>query len=905
MNWLYIKGFFIYKKSFKLKQSILFRWVVCLLTLLAILSCTVEDNHGTSETENTFISFEGLKLRSGSTHQGDDEDYIVQTFRIIAFDGGGQCVSNTHYNAMQNDVIQHPINIGTYTFVFLANEPDITAIKTQLDNITDYNDLDDIAYPASAFTSTTLIPMMQEIQNVEVLTKGAAKINGVSVSTPIQLNLDRIGARVDVLLKAVEDLDAIFTGVTFSNLPDKVPLTANYTGTINRNLTRSFTLAGESEYFSDTTVIESGIVWAKNVARIIVPSNEFSPVNNKNNAMVFTVNLNGKYNPYCELKIGSTDYSIPRNTKLDLLGTVKMPLEVNIKAAPWVESNNNWTPDNRILNVSQIEAKITDFNGVRISFSSNMPKVRVLPDVYVGDVGTVTDITNNIFNDLAITDGTNNTTRFSYDPTTGSGYMDVLVDAINSPGNYTYRLVLSAEDEHGGNQLQREIKIKVTQNGTRPGFGAWVERYVGAFYRNNEVGERVITGQHFVGYPWVATVESGSDFITLSTTPCFDPNIGTNNPGDPELFPVAANQYKNENGTAINGKGRIYFRIGLKSKHTGSSPRYGVIKIDYYHSTTWKKTDRIYIRQGEEADYVLRPGDPIPSNSPIGGQPRSAARKFSPYNLTAPALKNGNDIVYQQVGVNGAVFVDYPSQAGAYFQWGFLKESPAFADSVRLAFHPTKTVNLKDWPSSNFTSSPIWDPPSGYAYKNTCEVCPNGYYRPSDGYTDQKAFNGNYTAAAGSPDPSGDYSQQIVHSTFRVSLLQVPLAGNGNLTYPPSQQLPGTLLGYYADGFFDRRPIDISIKAVSTTNADIAFAGVLYYNSSTNASLFLPSSGRRNNNTARLEYRSNAGYFWSSSTGPWYPTIRYGVWGFESGYWQTQPVVSLGSFGLSIRCVTD
>lgn len=894
---------------FELRQNKLYKLGIYILSIVFLLSCTFEENQLAVETENTFISFEGLNLRSGSTHQGDAEDYIVQTFRILAFDGSGQCVSNTHYNAMQNEIIQLPIDLGIYTFVFLANEPNIVSIKTQLDNISAYTDLDGIAYPESSFLSDVLIPMMQEIKNVEILTGGAAKINGTSVSTPIKLELDRVGARVDVTLKAVEDLDAIFTGVTFSNIPDKVPLTANYTGTINRNITRTFTLAANSEYFSDTTIVESGIVWAKRVARIIAPSNEFSPISDKTKAVVFTVNLDGKYNPYCELKIGTNDYTVPRNTKLDLVGTVKMPLDMNIKASPWIESNNTWTPDNRILNVSQIEAEITDFNGVRISFSSNMPKVRILPEVYVGDIGTVTDVTNNIFNDLAITDATNNTTRFSYNPVTGSGYMDVLVDGINSPGNYVYRLILSAEDENGNNQLQREIKVKITQNGTRPGFGAWEERYVGLFYRNNEIGERVITGQHLLGYPWVATVESGSDFIVLSTTPCFDPDIGTNNPGDPELFPVTGNQFKNENGTTINGKGRIYFRVGLKSTHTGA-PRYGVIKIDYYPSTSWKKTDRIYVRQGEEADYIWRPGDAI-SAGPISGQPRSAARKFSPYNLTAPGLKNGSNITHQQVGVNGAVFVDYPTQTGAYFQWGFLKEDPAFEDSVRLAFHPTATISLNDWPLKNFAASPTWDPPSGYAYKTECEVCPNGYYRPSDGYTDQKAFNGPYPTIENSPDPAGDYSQQVVNSTFRVSLFQVPQAGNGfagtgiDPTYPLSRELPGTLLGYYADGFFDRRPIDASIKAVSTTNANIAFVGVLYYNLNTNASFFLPSAGRRNNNTAKLEYRSNAGYYWTSSTAPWFPTVRYGVWGFESSYWKMQAVSSLGSFGFSIRCVTD
>ena len=916
MNWLHIRGFFIFKKSFKLKQSVLFRWIGCLLTFFTILSCTVEENHGTSETNNTFISFDGLKLRSGSTHQGNSDDYIVETFRILAFNGGGECVSNTRYSAILNEVIQHPIDLGTYNFVFLANEPNIPSLTLKLDNLFSYNELNDVAYPESAFASDEIIPMIQEIKNVEILSGGGAKIDGVAVSTPIPLKLDRIGARIDVTLKAVEDLDAIFTGVTFSNMPDKVPLTANYNGTINRNVTRTFTLAGDNEYFSDTTVAESGIVWAKNIARIIVPANEFSPVSNKGDATVFTVNMDGKYNPYCELKIATGDYSLPRNTKLDLIATVKMPLEVNIKASPWEESNNNWTPDSRILNVSQIEAAITDFNGVRISFSSNMPKVRVLPVVYVGDVGATTDVTNTVFNDLAITDGTNSTSRFSYDPATGSGYMDVLVDGINAIGNYTYRLILSAEDENGNNQLQREIKVKIAQYGQRYEYLPWERLHVGVFFRNSEKGERIISGQHNSEFAWEAWVDSGSDFITLSSTPSFDPGIGTDNPGDPELFPVIVNQYKNENGTSVSGKGRIYLRVGAKGANTGM-PRYGVIKIRYQLSNDgWWDTNTIYVRQGEEPDYVWGPQDPITAGV-LSGQPRTAARKFSPYNITAPALKNGGTGKFYQLSLKGGVFVDYPTQGGAHFQWGIATDAAAsiFNNFIRRAYNPAAVLDPDtEWSDTYFNSSPVWDPPTGTAYKDVCEVCPGSYYRPSDGPTNAKAFNGPYPAITNSPDPPKDGSLEIESSNFRVSLLELPERGNGysetgvDRTYPYTGVIEGsTSLGYYSDGFFDRRPIKdlANLKAVSTGNANVAYIGLLFFNPNTNASLFFPLAGRRSNENGGLLDANSSGYYWSSSSAPWYKNTNYGVWGFETNYWDLKSISYLATHGFSMRCAID
>src|SRR5699024_6493486 len=126
---------------------------------------------------------------------------------------------------------------------------------------------------------------------------------------------------VDVVLEAVaalDNFDDAFTGVTFSGIPNLVPLTANYNGTpVERSTTRTFTR--DKSYFSDTIPAVEGATWAKKITRIILPSNELDTKDDKNKAIVFTVNLKDKYNPSCELKIASdpVDYSLPNNTKLD------------------------------------------------------------------------------------------------------------------------------------------------------------------------------------------------------------------------------------------------------------------------------------------------------------------------------------------------------------------------------------------------------------------------------------------------------------------------------------------------------------------------------------------------------------------------------------------------------------
>lgn len=341
-------------------------------------------------------------------------------------------------------------------------------------------------------------------------------------------------------------------------------------------------------------------------------------------------------------------------------------------------------------------------------------------------------------------------------------------------------------------------------------------------------------------------------------------------------------------------------------------PRYGVIEVRHHPTgESWDDVDYIYVRQGEEADYIYEPveADRI-TGGVLSGYKRDYARKFSPYNLTAQAFKDGSTQPFVQIPVNGAVFVDYPSQTGAYFQWGMSPTAPNYATNIRRAYHPTMQ-NASNLNPGYFTTDALWNPASGYAYKTDCETCPGSYYRPSDGRTDSVSFNGRYDIFLDSLDKEGDYWWQIEYSNFRVSLLREPPAGNGyrewgvfDPTLFPMSEVYGTLPGYYADGFFDRRPINAVARAVSTDNANIAYRGTLFFNPRTNASLFIPASGRIETGEG-LKYEGETGYLWSSSVAPKYPALKYGVWGFQAGYWNLAPVSSVGSFGHSIRCVID
>nr|WP_129729701.1 hypothetical protein [Parabacteroides goldsteinii] len=927
--------------------------LACLL-LLAVFSSCMDETLVNNNTKGTFLSISGIGLQS-STHPGTPEDYFVSTLRILAFDKvTNLCVSNVKYSESQwtNNEVQHPISPGTYNFVFLANEPIESYISSALDAISVYEDLDDMAYPADAFASNRNIPMMQEIKNVKVLSKGAGvEVNGGSVVSELELKLNRQGIRVDVLLKADGDFEDEFKGVTFSNIPDKVALTSNYTGSIGRGVIRKFVKADNASYFSDTTI--AGVTWGKKISRIILPASEPVSSTDKSEAVVFTLNMETKYSPSSELAISpepAVNYSLPKNTKLDFTGTIKDMLLVNIVASEW---NNNWTgweiPGNRVLNVSNSRVSITDFNGARISFKSNMPYVLV--DETVVDQSTGNNLqTSEVFNVLSYRSDDNNLNkneRFSYDPATGDGYMDILLDQPNVVGTKTYTLTLIGTDNYWDktNLIKKTIDVTVSQYGERFAFGAkndesWYDPYVGAFFRNEEKGERVITGNRWgVSDAWTARVVEGSDFILLSTTPSFDPNIGTDNPGDPEKYPVTLNQYQGELGGAVKGRGRVYFRIGLtETRAKGTAPRYGVVEVTYAHGSK-SFTTPIYVRQGEEPDYLMRGGG-LSGSSGYGA-------KFSPYNLTVAAFKNNPNTTSTFSSVNKTNlatevdFVKYPTQAGAHFQWGL-----PIANEVigRRAYHPTNKNmgnslpwSISGWPGNQYfiqeTSFSFWRPSSGVKYENYYEICPPGYFRPTDGPLDQRAVNST--------------DDQVYMSDWRMSLFQSPMKGDAswNTVNQPFEQankpvlynpvpLEEILYGYYADGFFDRRPVmerDMVIgtsrdpntgsvpqgatkkyKGVSLDNADAAYRGVLIFNKNTNASLFLPAAGRRWYMDGSLEYAGETGYYWSSSVAPGWADTSGGVqngnpygnmWNFEFNFEATKPISTSHLFGNTIRCV--
>lgn len=260
---------------------------------------------------------------------------------------------------------------------------------------------------------------------------------------------------------------------------------------------------------------------------------------------------------------------------------------------------------------------------------------------------------------------------------------------------------------------------------------------------------------------------------------------------------------------------------------------------------------------------------------------------------------------------------------------------------------------LPVWGTAPIPAEDIYD----YGYKEIFETCPDGYHRPSDGYIDRIAYNGPYP---NNIDQDGDhvivkantnkdviktvltdYSVEIAFSELRQSLFKNPLSGDAGLNeniggYDGSPEVGGIkvdryqnfwqgrtdvdeaqehitfLIGFYADGFFDRRPIKMGSAdgsypyCVSSGNAQAAYLGILVYNEANNASVFFPSAGRRQNKDSSLEFAGQTGYYHTASIAASSAEDPHAVWSMSLGKWPNPGLMyQLPTFGQSIRCVRD
>ena len=559
-----------------------------------------------------------------------------------------------------------------------------------------------------------------------------------------------------------------------------------------------------------------------------------------------------------------------------------------VAPVPWDNTTVEADVKNRILNVSRIEANVYDGATTRIHFWSNQPKESVYvllkgnldsndgskkPTGAEYDVNTVFQLLGGKTGEVgSAADHTAYNlyyTGFTGTTSSGEGYIDV-VHASNHtdlPHTDNFRHIwLTASGLTRNIRLNSQFKATTV---TIP--------YVGTFHRWNQRGERILQWKDprlSDTDSWTASVvdenNTGRDvLIDRFASPYYDTGeLYTSNPipaaaGDPELAPVT-NLSKTVKGVGP----RIYLRVGWNSNAGTDRTKTRYARIQISKDTDNSLLTTLYLRQGEEADFVM----------PYKANERDFAMKFSPFNLTATQIQSG---ALQVDVINNdrlnARFTDYPTQAGAHFQW-------ANATYPRRAYSPiSPTTAPPNWDVNVPPALNYWAP-----IKSNHESCPPGYRRPGDG---------SITENSGST---------VEGSEMRQSLWYIPQSGNNN------NNIENSVWGYYADGYFDRRiitdPIVIEtgnrnlLTAVSANNVRAAYIGRLFFNPGNSASLFFPAAGARPSDSGELQ---SLGLF-----GDYLTTANPNSATSDRNYMITSPTEAMMSSGKatyahSIRCVRD
>ncbi len=791
----------------------------------------------------------------------NDPDYNVSGLRVMAFAPDGTIKSNVCYDDSQlgdAPFVRHRIYPGTYDFVIIANEPttetvpELQTVSRKLWNVTTKSELAGIDIPGAMFSCDLDIPMIGTVNAVTVL-PGNGGVTGPNVVKNSETGywtvpLDRLAVRVDMLLLSENDLTDEFLGVTFSNLPTHVPLLGGVWSGAHTG-SRSFTVEDDPASFSNTVTTEEldGKEWGMKVVRVILPSYLFesgTEEQNKARALNITLNMDGTDLPGTMVATERPDLTYPKNSHIEITGKV--------------DYAGGYTYTANVVPWNQIGISARD--GVYYLYVSTGK----LEYAYTQSSKDLTLTTNyqgwraKVYSDAACTNDITTTGWVTITPSSSAASVPGGTTVNITAADNTNKPTRTAYIKFTAGRMATIVEVAQADNPPAvdpvPGEGSAITMtpYVGAFWKAGQTGERVISMSTetaaYAGHWAVQVLEYGAGFregdIVFLAGGSDDPMIYGSTPGDAESFQVNSTAVY-AMGTATTGTG-IKFRIGLKSKWDSSNPnyvasqpaRYARIVLSFGNNNYQYKRV-LWLRQGHEPDYLMRPGD---AGTGVSG--RTLAVKYSPYNLTASAFNGGGTTTESvNVGARGGVLTDYPTQGGAFFQWAVKSGGVPSVTAYNPAV-PASTA-VSGW-SLTYENTSYWN-----TLKSSYESCPSGYRRPADGSTTSSVSVSSIAASA-----SEQFQSLFVNPKTNTS------SNVGNSSW-----------GYYADGFFDRHATGqqaaysggIANSAVATGSSTVAYQGRLFYNPNNNASLFFPASGGRYYDTSYLYNPGTSGYYWSGS----------------------------------------
>lgn len=838
-------------------------WLTTLLMIVSFSSC-IEDNRFPSVSAEDGVPV-AIELDAESvltTVEGDEADREISSLRVLMYQSvGGSLAFNIPITVPTPSVIN--ILTGTYDFVFIANEDSDPALKAHLTSAgnADINTLAKLRalkFDRMAFDASKDIPMVKMIEQVRVLGDNTYRIlsNSLTQTGIWSVPMQRAAIRLQLLITMTEAQYLEWStspNITISNIAGEAFVLPEIDNSASQSETGETFAAGTTANALPGFISASDGSGKRTVTynRLILPELFLSPSNNiEDNGMLLSMKFGSKTKSGM-VKVEDDDplgYALPRNHFLKLNATVKEDaINIDAEVLPWGDAEEDILFDGQYTLVVE-EAEF------HFAAAGNPQPIHVTTDYPLGWSITTTDTWIKV-------------------PTQADNTVGVDPNTSNAIRSGTFKIV-------AGNlrKIIRVIQYPAVANITdsRP---SYFTPYVGAFWRSDQQGERLIrmTGSAAYG-KWTAVVIEGEEWIHLDTQMTSDMNVGWRTDDTPTESAVKSgndsdfesNYYVSGNMKHVSGvmdaNNPIYFRIGLNSTYSPDSVRYGVVLLVYKDS---QYMQRIWIRQGEAPDYLMRDADPI---NALGLTVRTETVPFSPYNLTAktlnaPVSRNGST----DSGEQPAIFTDYPSQVGALWQW-------ASVVNPRYAWDPYNST-VQGYGANDYNQTAFWN-----VLGADHETCPPGYRRPTNGPIDRGT----------------DAPFQQVNAEFceiMQSLYEIP-----DLGYSPfANNKTNFSDGYYADGFFDRRaiqPYDVTgaIEAVSISNRYVANMGGVFFNEATKASLFFAKIGYRDGNTSTGILRSSSDeHYWTSTTAGAGVSPAGAGWAYR-GY-------PLKASALAIRCV--
>lgn len=284
----------------------------CMLTFAACVNEEVLPSPGEQEQKMVNLSME-ITNRSGVP--GSDSE--IKKVRIIAFDSrnGGLI-----YNNLIDNPSTMPVKIemlsGTRDFYAITNEP--SSQTAALENVRSLQHLQAIRIPYNEVEQGTTFVTFGTLPGKEIKPQ---------VTNQIAIENKRLAVKVDLILNGKNFTPA--ESVTFSNLPDNIPLfEVPYEPAIGNSKEKtvtSLTVPGS---------VPAGYIWSR-TATVVLPSYLFTPENNKDKAACIEVTQNtGKISAAIGHKASDNDYTLKRNHIYSLtavIGSDELIIESQVK----------------------------------------------------------------------------------------------------------------------------------------------------------------------------------------------------------------------------------------------------------------------------------------------------------------------------------------------------------------------------------------------------------------------------------------------------------------------------------------------------------------------------------------------------------------------------------------------